>query len=80
MPRWFLQVLTNPCFIAALSVIGLGMLALVDSFQLGLFSQTHFHSLQNVVLLDLVCSSLTFFFPSIAMSDVCCSVVIKFTA
>lgn len=61
MPRWFLQVLTNPCFIAALSVISLGMLALVDSFQLGLFSQTHFHSLQNVVLLDLVCSSLTFF-------------------
>lgn len=78
MPRWFLQVLTNPCFIAALSVIGLGMLAVVDSFQLGLFSQTRFHNLQNVVLLDLVCSSLTFF-PSIAMSDVCCSFVIKFT-
>lgn len=81
MPRWFLQVLTNPCFRAALSVIGLGVLAVVDSFQLGLFSQTHFHNLQNVVLLDLVCSSLTFFFsPSIAMSDVCCSVVMKFMA
>lgn len=63
MPRWFLQVLTNPCFRAALSVIGLGVLAVVDSFLLGLFSQTHFHNLQNVVLLDLVCSSLTFFFP-----------------
>lgn len=62
MPRRFLQVPTNPCFIAALSVIGLGMLAVVDSFQLGLFSQTHFHNLQNVVLLDLVCSCLTFFF------------------
>lgn len=57
MPRWFLQVLTNPHFIVALSVIGLGMLAVVDSFQLGLYSQTHFHNLQNIVLLDLVCCS-----------------------
>lgn len=57
MPRWFLQVLTNPYFIVALSVIALGILAVLDSFLLGLYSQTHFHNLQNIVLLDLVCSS-----------------------
>lgn len=57
MPRWFLQLLTNPYFIVALSVIVLGMLAVLDSFQLGLYSQTHFHNPQNIVLLDLVYSS-----------------------
>lgn len=62
MPRRFLKVPTNPCFIAASSVISLGMLAMVDSFQLRLFNQTHFHNLQNVVLLDLVFSCLTFWF------------------
>lgn len=57
MPGRILQVLTNPYFIIALSVISLGVLAGLDSFQLGLYSQTHFHNLQNIVLLDHVCSS-----------------------
>lgn len=57
MPGWILQVLTNPYFIIALSVISLGVLAGLDSFQLGLYSQTYFHNLQNIVLLDCVCSS-----------------------
>lgn len=74
MPGWILQVLTNPYFIIALSVISLGVLAGLDSFQLGLYSQTHFHNLQNIVLLDRVCSSC----PMKLFSNIlCCTIVIK---